>query len=88
MLNIFRPGYIEKDLFWFIIDVSPIRSKKMICALHDHLVEGDTRSEVCNRYDVNQGYFSIKIREIQRLYEKTKDILAARTKVTVSTSGL
>ncbi|HBA3615020.1 TPA: PapB/FocB family fimbrial expression transcriptional regulator [Escherichia coli] len=88
MIKTLRPGYIEKDLFWFIVDVSSIRSKKMICALHDHLVEGDTRNEVCNRYDVNQGYLSVKIRDIQRLYEKTKRILADKGNITVDVPDL
>ncbi|EEW5974068.1 PapB/FocB family fimbrial expression transcriptional regulator [Escherichia coli] len=88
MIKVLCPGYIEKDLFWFIIDVSPIRSKKMICALHDHLVEGHTRSEVCNRYDVNQGYLSVKIKEIHRLYEKTQSILASKSNITFSDSEM
>lgn len=70
MIQRLYPGYVEKDLFWFIIDISVIRSDKMINALHDHLVEGYTRSEVCDRYNVNPGYLSVKIKEINILYEK------------------
>ncbi|CAD5448051.1 transcriptional regulator [Escherichia coli] len=78
MIQRLYPGYVEKDLFWFIIDISVIRSDKMINALHDHLVEGYTRSEVCDRYNVNPGYLSVKIKEINILYEKIITFLRNR----------
>lgn len=78
MIQTLYPGYVEKDLFWFIVDISSIRSDKMINALHDHLVEGYTRSEVCDKYHVNPGYLSVKIREIQGLYEKINNFIASR----------
>lgn len=78
MIQTLYPGDIEKELFWFIVDISSIRSNKMINALHDHLVEGYTRSEVCNRYHVNPGYLSIKIKEMLGLYEKINNFIASR----------
>ena len=78
MIQTLYPGDVEKELFWFIIDISSIRSDKMIHALHDHLVEGYTRSEVCKRYHVNPGYLSVKIKETQGLYEKVNNFIASR----------
>ncbi|ENF3171759.1 TPA: PapB/FocB family fimbrial expression transcriptional regulator [Escherichia coli] len=78
MIQTLYPGDVEKELFWFIIDISSIRSDKMIHALHDHLVEGYTRIEVCNRYHVNPGYLSIKIKEIQGLYEKINKFISSK----------
>ncbi|HAO0314535.1 TPA: hypothetical protein IGZ71_003744 [Escherichia coli] len=78
MIQTLYPGDVEKDLFRFIVDISSIRSDKMINALHDHLVEGYTRSEVCEKYHVNPGYLSVKIKETQGLYEKINTFIASR----------
>ncbi|HEI3927217.1 TPA: hypothetical protein SI523_004987, partial [Escherichia coli] len=37
-----------------------------------------TRSEVCDRYNVNPGYLSVKIKEINILYEKIITFLRNR----------
>lgn len=73
MIQRLSPGDVEKDLFWLIINISSIRGDKVINALHDHLVEGYTRSEVCNRYNVNPSYLSVKIKEVQWLHGKIND---------------
>ncbi|WP_258143034.1 adhesin biosynthesis transcription regulatory family protein [Escherichia coli] len=75
MIKMSSPRYIEKELFWFVIDISNIRSEKVIYALHDHLVEGDTRMDVCDKYKVNPGYLSIKLKEFHRLHEKIKTFI-------------
>lgn len=78
MIQKLSPGYVEKDIFWLIVDISPIRSNKIINALHDHLIEGYTRNEVCNKYNVNPGYLSVKIKEIQWLHGKINNFLASQ----------
>lgn len=72
---------IRKDFFWLIIDISSIRSKKVILALHDHLVLGHSRLEVCNKYNVNAGYLSIKVRSIQDLHKKLHKFLEQHTRL-------
>ncbi|EEK7814144.1 hypothetical protein G3151_005315 [Salmonella enterica subsp. enterica serovar Montevideo] len=64
------PGEIEKEHFLLLIDISTIRSDKIINALNDYFVLGETRAAVCQKYNVNQGYLSLKIRELQALSAK------------------
>ncbi|WP_322746186.1 PapB/FocB family fimbrial expression transcriptional regulator [Providencia rustigianii] len=44
-----------------------MRSDKIINALNDYFVLGESRANVCEKYNVNQGYLSLKIRELQGL---------------------
>ncbi|EOY9084418.1 PapB/FocB family fimbrial expression transcriptional regulator [Escherichia coli] len=41
------PGRVTEDFFWLLIELSPLRSEKVIRALRDFLVLGYTRKEVC-----------------------------------------
>ena len=50
--------------FWMLIDISPLHSEKVIRALHDFLVSGYTRREVCEKYNVSLSYFSISLRRV------------------------
>ncbi|EKS7794821.1 transcriptional regulator [Edwardsiella piscicida] len=51
-------GALTDEWFDLLIDISPIHSPKAINALRDHLVGGDSRKAVCERYGVNAGYLS------------------------------
>ncbi|MDM2845513.1 adhesin biosynthesis transcription regulatory family protein [Citrobacter sp. Cpo090] len=61
------PGRTEQDHLKLLIDISKMRSDKVINALHDYFVLGATRTDVCHKYNVNKGYLSLKIRELQEL---------------------
>ncbi|WKS81836.1 adhesin biosynthesis transcription regulatory family protein [Edwardsiella tarda] len=52
-------GALTDEWFGLLIEVSPIHSDKVIKALRDHLVDGDSRKMVCERHRVNAGYLSI-----------------------------
>lgn len=65
-----RAGEISGAMFHSIIDISSIRSEKVINALHDYFVKGETRLQACEKHDVNVGYLSIKIKELQSLNKK------------------
>ncbi|ECV2308151.1 hypothetical protein DTR82_24480 [Salmonella enterica subsp. enterica serovar Javiana] len=65
-----RPGEISEQMFDILIDISQIRSEKCIDALRGHFVEMKTRSEVCDIFNVNKGYLSVKINELQSLLVK------------------
>lgn len=65
-----NPGSIDKEHLRLLIDISKIRSDKVANALADYFVLGGTRTDVCEKYNVNQGYLSLKIKEIQALSEK------------------
>ncbi len=50
-----------------LIEISPLHSEKVICALHDFLVFGYTRREVCDKYNVSLSYFSIALGRISHV---------------------
>ena len=73
--GLFCQGKVNKELFFILIDISSIRSEKVINALTDFFVYGCSRNTVCEKYNVNQGYLSIKIKELQLLGRKIKDVI-------------
>ncbi|HFW1342225.1 TPA: PapB/FocB family fimbrial expression transcriptional regulator, partial [Salmonella enterica subsp. enterica serovar Virchow] len=72
--NTLSPGQVSDEQFCMLIDISPVRSDKVINALKAYFVNGITRGVICEKYNVNPGYLSIKIREIQSLSRKIVDI--------------
>lgn len=73
--GLFSQGTVNKDMFFILIDISSVRSEKVINALTDFFVYGYSRNKVCEKYNVNQGYLSVKIKELQLLGRKIKDII-------------
>ena len=69
------PGHADKKHLNLLIDISSIRSHKVIKALNDYFILGKARTEICDEYDVNQGYLSLKIKEIKLLNEKILNLL-------------
>ncbi|EGI6182058.1 PabB family transcriptional regulator [Salmonella enterica subsp. houtenae serovar 51:z4,z23:-] len=61
------PGKVPENLFWALIELSPLRSEKVIRALRDFLVLGYTRKEVCEKYEVSYGYFSLSLKRIRHI---------------------
>ncbi|HAZ3609945.1 TPA: transcriptional regulator [Escherichia coli] len=61
------PNEVPEEHFWLLIDVSSIHSEKVILALKDFLVAGDDRKDVCERYGVNNGYFSTSLNRLNRV---------------------
>lgn len=68
------PGDIEQEHFMLLIDISTIRSDKIVKALNDYFVLGESRAKVCEKYNVNQGYLSLKIKELQVLSAKVYNL--------------
>ena len=60
-------GKVDKDLFYILLEISPIHSKKVMLAMRDYLVHGHSRRDVCNRYGLNNGYFSVSISRLIRI---------------------
>ncbi|EFR2683612.1 hypothetical protein KCK33_004500 [Salmonella enterica] len=60
-------GMVAEEEFQLLVVISSLRSEKVINALKGYFVLGYTRKEVCERFNVNQGYLSIKIKEMHRL---------------------
>lgn len=61
------PEKVNEEHFWLLISISSIHSEKVIQALRDYLVLGASRKDVCERYDVNNGYFSTSLKRLQRI---------------------
>ncbi len=61
------PGKVPERLFWVLMELSPLRSEKVIRALKDFLVLGYTRKEVCEKYEVSYGYFSVALKRIRHV---------------------
>ncbi|EJM9606325.1 TPA: PapB/FocB family fimbrial expression transcriptional regulator [Escherichia albertii] len=60
-------GSLSSEQFDLLVELSSIHSKKVILAMHDHLVLGDSRKVVCERYGVNAGYLSVCIGRLLRV---------------------
>ncbi|MCO0492611.1 adhesin biosynthesis transcription regulatory family protein [Escherichia coli] len=59
---------ISNEHFWLLIELSGIRSDKSIMSLREHLVDGFTKREVCERNDVSLSYFSISLKKISHIH--------------------
>lgn len=59
---------ISNEHFWLLIELSGIRSDKVIISLRDHLVDGFTKREACERNDVALSYFSISLKKISYIH--------------------
>ena len=62
-----RPGDVPSDVFSLLMEISGIRSKKMINALYANLVKGESRRIVCEKYDVNNGYLSTCLAKLEHI---------------------
>ncbi len=63
----------EMHFFFLLIGISSIHSDRVILAMKDYLVGGHSRKEVCEKYQMNNGYFSTTLGRLIRL-----NALAAR----------
>ncbi|EEY4091522.1 PapB/FocB family fimbrial expression transcriptional regulator [Escherichia coli] len=70
-----EPGSVDRELFSLLINISSIRSVKVICALEGYFVHGIARKIICEKYNVNPGYLSLKIREIQNISASVYQVL-------------
>ncbi|WP_419144982.1 PapB/FocB family fimbrial expression transcriptional regulator [Escherichia coli] len=53
--------------FFLLIGISSIHSDRVILAMKDYLVGGHSRKEVCEKYQMNNGYFSTTLGRLIRL---------------------
>ncbi|HII3146304.1 TPA: PapB/FocB family fimbrial expression transcriptional regulator [Citrobacter braakii] len=68
------PGRVSVQYFRLLTGISPIRSRKVLQALHDYFVEGQSRVQVCEAHGVGQGYLSVKIKELKILNRKIHNL--------------
>ncbi|HAW2654372.1 TPA: transcriptional regulator [Escherichia coli] len=61
------PGQVHEIHFQLLMEISPVYSDKVILALNDFLVLGYTRKEVCEKYHLSGGNFSVALRRIMHV---------------------
>lgn len=65
-----KPGNVTVEHFESLIDISNLRSQPIILSLYFYFVEGVERQRICELYGVNNGYLSVKIKQLQDLNKK------------------
>ena len=71
--SVLLPGSMSEMHFFLLIGISSIHSDRVILAMKDYLVGGHSSKEVCEKYQMNNGYFSTTLGRLIRL-----NALAAR----------
>lgn len=61
------PGRVDKVEFRLLMELTSINSARMVNALEAFLVMGHPRDEVCRCYKVNAGYFSQRLKVVNRV---------------------
>ena len=61
------PGEIAEGHFCLLMEISSIRSERMVQALHEYLVKGKSRIAVCKKNGLGSSHFSISLDRVQRL---------------------
>ncbi|EDX6217665.1 transcriptional regulator [Salmonella enterica subsp. diarizonae] len=59
------PGIVSQEHFEALMLISKIRGGEISQALHDFLVNGVSREDVFNIYNVKPSYFSKKLKQIR-----------------------
>ncbi|HEN3635327.1 TPA: hypothetical protein U5E30_004016 [Yersinia enterocolitica] len=60
-------GMVHKEHFRFLVEVSNIRSAKIIYALEGYLVNGKSIKEVCEEHGITSSYFNTALRRMQEI---------------------
>ncbi|ENV7121578.1 adhesin biosynthesis transcription regulatory family protein [Escherichia coli] len=71
--NMLLPGSLSERQFLLLTKLSSIRSDRVILAMKNYLVDGHSRKHVCERYNINNSYFSTTLNRIFQI-----NALAAR----------
>ncbi|CAD5739984.1 adhesin biosynthesis transcription regulatory family protein [Escherichia coli] len=61
------PGTLSEEQFFLLTQLSSIRCDRVILAMKNYLVDGHSRRQVCERYCMNNGYFSTTMNRISRI---------------------
>ncbi|EPT7718393.1 PapB/FocB family fimbrial expression transcriptional regulator [Escherichia coli] len=65
--NTLLPGALSEEQFFLLTRLSSIRCDSVILAMKDYLVDGHSRKQVCERYCMNNSYFSTTMNRISRI---------------------
>lgn len=61
------PGKLSENQFFLLIEMSSIRSEKMVQALQEYLVQGKARIDIYKNHGVGSSHFSLSLDRLQRL---------------------
>lgn len=67
--HILPSGGMSDDEFWCLIELTPIRSDKIIRALHDYFVLNCSRSSCCGKHGISNGYFGACITRFEHVIQ-------------------
>ena len=59
---------IPEKQFWLLVELSGIRSDKIILSLREYFVCGLSKQEACERNNVALSYFSVSVKKIRRTH--------------------
>lgn len=69
-----QSSLISEEEFWCLIELSSVRSNKVINALHDYLVLNHSRSACCDKYGVSNGYFGSCIARFEHVIQVVNEL--------------
>lgn len=61
------PGKVTEMQFYLLVEMSSMRSERMIQALMEYLVQGKDRMAACAKNNVGSSHFSISLDRLQYL---------------------
>lgn len=70
------PGFVSEEVFDLLVELSSVHSIKIVNALHDYLVLGENKKDVCDRYGANVSYFSIALGRLFRVNQIVSQLLS------------
>ncbi|EEW1830757.1 TPA: fimbrial protein [Escherichia coli] len=73
--HILPSGSMSDDEFWCMIELTPIRSDKIIRALHDYFVLNRPRAHCCDKHGVSNGYFGACISRFEHVIQVVNTLL-------------
>ncbi|WP_240726512.1 adhesin biosynthesis transcription regulatory family protein [Escherichia sp. E4702] len=65
---------VSEDEFWCIIELSSIRSNKIIKALHEYMVLKHSRAVSCSNNGVSNGYFGSCLARIEYVIQVVSEL--------------
>lgn len=73
--HILPSGSVSGDEFWYLIELTSIRSDKTIRALYDYFVLNRPRTHCCDKHSVGNGYFGACISRFEHVIHVVNTLL-------------
>ena len=70
------PGKVSDAHFSMLIELSSVRSEKIIYALYDYLVMGESRKTACERHGASISYFSISLGRLLHTHQLVLQLMS------------